>query len=99
MKRTACLINIARGEVIDQEALIVALREGTIAGAVLDVTDPEPLEPESALWELPNAVITPHVSGSISGYGHRAAEMFIANLRRYVVGEPLEHLVDRKLGY
>ena len=99
MKRTACLINLARGEVVDQDALIAALREGTIAGAILDVTVPEPLGPDSALWDLPNAIVTPHLSGSISGYGHRSAEMFIANLRRYIAGEALHQLVDPQLGY
>ena len=70
-----------------------------MAGAILDVTVPEPLGPDSALWDLPNAIVTPHISGSISGYGHRSAEMFIANLRRYIAGEALHQLVDPQLGY
>lgn len=99
MKPSAVIINIARGEVIDQSALMKALREGVIAGAVLDVTDPEPLPMDHDLWETPNVVITPHISGSISGYGHRSAEMFIANLRRFIANEPLDNLVDPVLGY
>ncbi|MBI5946703.1 MAG: D-2-hydroxyacid dehydrogenase [Chloroflexi bacterium] len=99
MKPTACLLNVARGPVVDQEALIAALRDGTIAGAALDVTDPEPLPAESPLWDLPNVIITPHISGAVEGYGHRAAGIFIANLRHFLAGEPLENLVKPGLGY
>lgn len=99
MKPSAVIINIARGEVIDQSALIQALSEGVIAGAVLDVTDPEPLPKDHELWETPNVVITPHISGSISGYGHRSAAMFISNLRRFIAEEPLANVVDPLLGY
>jgi phosphoglycerate dehydrogenase-like enzyme len=99
MKRSAVIINIARGEVIDQAALSEALRQGVIGGAVLDVTDPEPLPADNELWDAPNLVITPHISGSISGYGHRSAEMFIANLRKFLAGQPLDNLVDPVLGY
>jgi D-2-hydroxyacid dehydrogenase (NADP+) len=99
MKPTACIVNIARGPVIDQEALIRALREGTIAGAALDVTDPEPLPPESPLWDLPNVILTPHISGGIDRYVARAVEMFIQNLRRYIAGEALENVVSAQLGY
>ena len=99
MKPTASLINIARGAVVDQEALIEALRDGTIASAALDVFDPEPLPKESPLWELPNVIMTPHISGAVEGYGHRAAEVFVANLRRYAAGLPLENVVDPILAY
>jgi D-2-hydroxyacid dehydrogenase (NADP+) len=99
MKRSACLINVARGPVVDQEALIEALSEGRIAGAALDVFDPEPLPPDSPLWDMPNVIVTPHISGAIEGYGHRAAGVFIANLRRYLAGEPLENVVNTELGY
>jgi phosphoglycerate dehydrogenase-like enzyme len=99
MRRTAYLVNVARGPVVDQEALIAALREGTIAGAGLDVFDPEPLPEDSALWDLPNVIITPHISGAIEGYGHRASELFVANLRRFLAGEPLENVVDPVLTY
>ena len=99
MKPTATLVNIARGPVVDQEALIAALRAGTIASAALDVTDPEPLPAANPLWEMPNVIITPHVSGSIEGYGHRSAELFIRNLRRFAAGRDLENVVHRELGY
>jgi len=99
MKPTASLVNIARGPVVDQEALIAALRAGTIASAALDVFDPEPLPADSPLWDMPNVIVTPHISGAIEGYGHRAAEVFVRNLRHYVAGEPLENLVDPVLAY
>lgn len=99
MKPTASLLNVARGPVVDQDALVAALRDGTIASAALDVTDPEPLPADSPLWDMPNVILTPHISGAVEGYGHRAAEIFIANLKRYLEGQPLEHLVKRELGY
>ena len=99
MKRSACLINVARGEVIDQLAMIEALQRGTIAGAGLDVFDPEPLPAESPLWDMANVIITPHNSGSVERYAERATSIFIANLSRYLAGEPLSHVVDAALGY
>lgn len=99
MKPAACLVNVARGQVVDQEALITALRERVIAGAALDVFDPEPLPPDSPLWDMPNVILTPHISGAVEGYGHRAAEVFIANLERYLAGKPLENRVNVELGY
>ncbi len=99
MRPTASIVNVARGEVIDQPALIEALRAGTITSAALDVFDPEPLPAESPLWDLPNVIITPHISGAVEGYGHKATELFIANLRRYLDGEPLAHLANPELGY
>lgn len=99
MKPTAKIINVARGPVIDQDALIKALKEGWIGGAALDVTDPEPLPPESELWDIPSVIITPHISGSIDNYVVRANEVFTDNLRRYLAGEQLRNLVDPELGY
>ena len=99
MKPTAFVINVGRGEVIDQQALVRALESGQIAGAALDVTDPEPLPPGHALWSMPNVIITPHVAGAVEGYGHRAIGVFVANLQRYLAGEPLSHVVDPVLGY
>jgi phosphoglycerate dehydrogenase-like enzyme len=99
MKPSASIVNIARGEVIDQEALIAALRNGTIASAALDVFDPEPLPADSPLWEMTNVIVTPHISGSVEGYGHKAAELFVANLRRYLAGEELKHRANPSLGY
>jgi phosphoglycerate dehydrogenase-like enzyme len=99
MKPTASIINIARGAVVDQPALIQALKDGTIAGAALDVTEPEPLPAESELWDLPNVIITPHISGAVQSYGTRATEIFLRNLRHFVAGEPLENVVDPQLAY
>lgn len=97
MKPTAWLINIARGPVVDERALLSALREKRIAGAVLDVFDTEPLPPEHPLWGLENVVITPHISGPSTP--EEIAPIFNDNLRRYVAGHPLRHQVDRRRGY
>ncbi len=99
MKRSAVIVNIARGAVIDQRALIDAVRNGVIGGAALDVTDPEPLPPESELWTLDNVMITPHISGGTPRYMDRAIELFCDNLRRYLAGQPLRNLVDADRGY
>jgi phosphoglycerate dehydrogenase-like enzyme len=99
MKPTAFVINIARGEVIDQAAMIEALRAGTIAGAGLDVFDPEPLPPENPRWDMSNVLMTPHISGSVEGYTEKAVELFIGNLRRYLAGEPLAHVASGDRGY
>lgn len=99
MKPTASIINIARGAVVDQEALYAALVDGTIASAALDVFEPEPLPADNPLWDLPNVIVTPHISGAVEGYGHRAARIFVANLRRYAAGEPLDNVVDPVLSY
>ena len=99
MKRTARLINIARGSVVDEAALVRALREGWIAGAALDVFDEEPLPPTSPLWTLPNVVITPHVAGEPADYPQRVAEVFVANAHRFAAGEPLRNVVDLTRGY
>jgi phosphoglycerate dehydrogenase-like enzyme len=99
MKPTSVLINIARGKVIDQEALVRALREGRIAGAALDVTDPEPLPPDNELWSVPNVLITPHISGGTPRYMERAIDIFCDNLRRWLDGETLQNVVDLRRGY
>ncbi|MDH4179732.1 MAG: D-2-hydroxyacid dehydrogenase, partial [Armatimonadota bacterium] len=84
MKPTAYLMNIGRGGLIDEQALIAALREGEIAGAGLDVFEEEPLPAESPLWDMPNVLITPHNSGSSPRSHERLMELFRENLRRYV---------------
>jgi D-2-hydroxyacid dehydrogenase (NADP+) len=89
MKKSAVLINIARGGVIDQQALINALQAGEIAGAGLDVTDPEPLPADNPLWDMPNVIITPHISAQSPQYMDRAIEVIGENLRRYIADEPL----------
>jgi phosphoglycerate dehydrogenase-like enzyme len=93
------LINVARGEVVDEEAPARALREGWIAGAALDVFTQEPLPAESDLWGLPNVLITPHMAGGFSAYSDRVVEIFRDNLRRYLAGEPLHNLLDKSQGY
>lgn len=100
MKPSARLINIARGSVVDQTALIAALKDGTIAEAFLDVTTPEPLPEDSPLWDLPNAHITMHLSGRAQDKMFiRSAQRFLDNLERFRAGEPLSPLVDLELGY
>lgn len=99
MKPNAVIVNIARGRVIDQEALVRALRDGGIAGAALDVTTPEPLPADHELWGLPNVMITPHISGGTPRYMERAIGLFCDNLRRYADGEPLRNVVDPARGY
>ncbi len=100
MKPSVVLINIARGAVVDQAALVDALREKRIAAAFLDVTTPEPLPAESPLWTLPNAHITMHLSGRAQDKMFaRAAERFVANLHRWGRGEPVEPRFDLDLGY
>jgi len=89
----AHLVNIARGSLVDQDALRVALDDGTIARASLDVTDPEPLPEGHPLWTAPNCMITPHIGGSTPGFIHRAFEFGAAQVRRFVAGEPLENVV------
>jgi len=99
MKRSAYLFNVGRGAVVDQLALLAALRDGVIAGAGLDVTDPEPLPPEDPLWDLPNCLILTHYAGLTPAYGPRAYRILAANLRRFLDGEPLDNVVDKEAGY
>lgn len=99
MKPTAAIINIARGAIIDEPAMIAALREGRIAGAALDVFSQEPLPPESELWQLENTIMTPHISGGMPDYMDRVVALFGDNLRRYVAGEKLMNVFDPERGY
>jgi phosphoglycerate dehydrogenase-like enzyme len=99
MKKTAFFVNVARGDVVDEGALIRALKDGRIAGAGLDVFQVEPLPPESPLWEMPNVIVTPHTSGAIADYATNAARFFADNLRRFAKGEPLMNVVDKRKGY
>jgi phosphoglycerate dehydrogenase-like enzyme len=99
MRPTAYLVNISRGRVIDEQALIRALQSGWIAGAGLDVTVEEPLPKDSPLWDMPNVILTPHMSGLTDQYSTRLTEVFTENLRRYRAGEPLLHVVDPEKGY
>ena len=100
MKTGALLCNIARGEIIDQQALIAALQTGRLAGAYLDVTDPEPLPLGHPLWEAPNTLFSMHLSGrSTQKMFLRAGELFLENLERYRTGGDMKNVVDLKLGY
>lgn len=99
MQPHAVLVNVARGQVIDEQALIEALKEEKIAAAALDVFEEEPLLPESPLWELPNVILSPHVAGFTPRYDERATDLFAENLRRFVAGEPLLNVVDLTRGY
>lgn len=94
MKSSAYLINIARGAVVDEEALIAALQNGTIAGAALDATEAEPLSPDSPLWDMENVIITPHCSADSNLYMDRAIAQFCENLRNYVAGRPLFNTIE-----
>lgn len=94
MKPGAFLVNIGRGSLIDQEALIKALTEGWIGGAGLDVTDPEPLPEDSPLWELPNVILTPHTSGGSPTNDRRRMSIFLHNLECYIKDRPLQNQVD-----
>jgi phosphoglycerate dehydrogenase-like enzyme len=99
MRPHAYLVNVGRGEVVDQDALVEALRAGRIGGAGLDVFEREPLEPESPLWAMENTILTPHMSGAFKGYVEACCELFADNLRRFVAGQPLLNQVDPALGY
>ncbi|MGN3973553.1 D-2-hydroxyacid dehydrogenase [Tsuneonella sp. SYSU-LHT278] len=100
MKDSAVLVNIARGAVVDQNALVAALDAKAIGGALLDVTTPEPLPPDHRLWSLDNAQVTMHLSGRAqSKMFLRSAERFVENCRRYAGGDPLEPIFDPVKGY
>lgn len=99
MKDTAILVNIARGAVIDEQAMIEALSSGKIGGAALDVFEQEPLPSTSPLWGLDNVIITPHISGFTKSYHEKAARVFKANLKRYLDNQSLFNQLDRSKGY
>lgn len=99
MKRSAFLINISRGDLVDETALVVALRDGRIAGSGLDVFATEPLPDDSPLWRLPNVIMMPHIAGITPHYNRRAAELFAYNLQQFTAGHPLKNMVDFARGY
>ena len=99
MKPTAWLINVARGRLVDERALVNALRDGTIGGAILDTFRDEPLPPSSPFYDLSNVIVTPHTSWSSGRVLDRSVELFCDNLRRYAAGEPLVNVVDPQAGY
>jgi phosphoglycerate dehydrogenase-like enzyme len=99
MKPGALLVNVARGKLVDDDALIDALRDGRLGGAALDVFSEEPLDPSSPYWDLPNVIVTPHTSGAMPDYWTPLVELFADNLRRFEKGEPLLNVVDKVAGY
>lgn len=99
MRESAFLVNVARGAVVDEAALISALAAGKIAGAALDVFEEEPLPPGSPLWNLDNVIISPHISGNSVAYHEKAAALFAENLQRYVEKRPLLNRLERTRGY
>ncbi|MSR35796.1 MAG: D-2-hydroxyacid dehydrogenase [Gemmatimonadetes bacterium] len=99
MRKGAVLINVSRGKILDEDALVDALREGRIRGAGLDVFRSEPLPAGHALWTAPNVLLTPHVSAVTRAFWEREAELILANLASLAAGEPLRNVVDRAAGY
>ena len=99
MPDASYVVNVSRGRVIDETALVTALQSGQLAGAGLDVTYTEPCPPESPLWEQQNVILTSHSAGSSQHIRRRAMQLFIDNLHRYVKGEPLVNVVDKQKGY
>ena len=99
MKEDACLINVGRGQLVDEAALISALRGKKIGGAALDVFPKEPLAPDSPLWDAPNLLITPHTAALTDKQWERHYALFTENLRRYLKGQPLLAVVDKQKGY
>jgi phosphoglycerate dehydrogenase-like enzyme len=99
MKRTAFLVNVSRGSVVDEAWLLKALKEKWIAGATLDVFEEEPLPEESPLWSLENIMITPHISGDLRDYPERVTEIFSENFLLWQDGKPLSRVVDLARGY
>ncbi|WP_082694915.1 D-2-hydroxyacid dehydrogenase [Mycobacterium lehmannii] len=99
MKPDAHLVNIGRGPVVEESALLSALRDNRIGGATLDVFDTEPLPPDHPLWDAPNVTITAHMAGDVVGWREALAEQFVDNAQRWLAGEPLVNVVDKKLGY
>jgi phosphoglycerate dehydrogenase-like enzyme len=99
MRSSSFLINVGRGDTIDDDALVDALRNGAIGGAALDAFQQEPLPPEHPFWALPNLIITPHVSGYMPDYFQRMLRLFEENLSHHLQGQPLRNVVDKSLGY
>ena len=100
MKPTAYIINIARGKIINEEALIRALQNNSIAGAGLEAFSTEPLPPENPLWDLPNVIFNPHCGGGFrADQQTRVTDLFCENLTRYLRGENMINVIDKAIGY
>jgi phosphoglycerate dehydrogenase-like enzyme len=99
LKPTAYLVDISRGGIVDQNALVTALRERKLAGAAIDVFEQEPLPADHPLWKFPNVILTPHIAGITPYYDQRAVKLFAENLTRYLAGLPLYNRFDPSRGY
>jgi phosphoglycerate dehydrogenase-like enzyme len=99
LKPGAIVINVARGDIVDEPALIEALRSGHLRGAALDVFEQEPLPDDNPLWDLPNVFVSPHSASTVAAENGRIVELFVENLRRYVSGEPLLNVLNKELLY
>ncbi|MFD5226746.1 D-2-hydroxyacid dehydrogenase [Microbacterium sp. NPDC058342] len=99
MSSEAVLVNIGRGPVVQEEALLQALRSGGIRGAALDVVPREPLAPDHELWSMQNVILTPHISADFRGWEAAMVDLFIDNLRRWIDSRPLRNVVDLEMGY
>ncbi|MFW5415303.1 D-2-hydroxyacid dehydrogenase [Nocardiopsis sp. CNT-189] len=99
MRPTARLINVGRGPTVVEEDLVRALRSGAVAGAALDVFAAEPLPTDSPLWSMPQVIVSPHMSGDVEGWKDELVRLFLDELDRYLAGEPLRNVVDKRRGY
>ncbi|MFT5783738.1 MAG: glyoxylate/hydroxypyruvate reductase A [Candidatus Krumholzibacteriia bacterium] len=99
MPEGSWLVNIGRGPIVQTDALVASLQSGHLAGAALDVVDPEPLPTESPLWQMENVIITPHVASRSALTGERRWKIIKENLRRFSAGEDLVNVVDKQSGY
>ena len=99
MKPTARFVNVGRGATVDEAALVEALRAGTIAGAAIDVFEEEPLPEDSPLWDMEQVIVCPHISGDVEGWELDFANVFYDNVHRWLRGEPLRNVVDKRLGF
>lgn len=99
MRRTGIVVNISRGAVVDEPAMIAALTDGRLAGAVLDVFETEPLPADSPLWDMPNVLVSPHSASTVEVENRVITDLFIDNLRRYLAGEELRNVFDRARGF
>ena len=99
MKPSARFVNLGRGRSLDEAALLAALNDGQIAGAMLDVYRQEPLGEDSPLWTAPNLTVSPHMSGDYASSQADMAAQFLANLDRFIAGQPLANVVDKQLGF
>jgi phosphoglycerate dehydrogenase-like enzyme len=99
MKPTAVLVNVGRGRLVDESALIDALRTRGIGGAAIDAFEREPVPADHPLWTFPNVLLTPHIAAFGSDYWKPAVDLFLENVARYTAGQPLLNLVDKRSGY